>query len=334
MNENKEKILYRDDSPIVISRFIQREISQNMYKRVFGESAVADYNVYFYFDKYTIQTKGNTVLILFKKFRGTYPPEEFMRTFSQKLMRIMQSEISSNLKKYTPYKVTDLVDSTKIGFKFGKISIEHKLYFDVNRTENSQINKIKEHLKSIYNNQGSGGNINFKLNDDPYTINLNSGESLDSFVINISKSESEGRGDLKLITTNGPIIISLKGQTYRQFSGINEFLNDDEVKNFLTKLLNKTGDKSHCFSKITNPELIRRSMYGNNVNYIFIGDITLIGNNISAQTKVYKDGAIPDNVYIVSSPSNRVTKTLDGQVIQNTRVGIYDYKYLNASFEL
>lgn len=336
MNEKAEKILYREDSPIPISTFIRREISLNMYKKVFGGggSSVADYNVYFLGDRYEVNTIGNTILIRFKRFREKYPSEEYMRAFSQKLMTIMKEVISSNLKKYVQYNTSNLSDMSKIGFRFGKLNIELKLYFDVNRTQNSQINKIKEYLKSIYDKQGSGGSINFKLNDDSYTIDLSSGVGLDSFVIDIGSVESEGRGDLKIITTQGPVIISLKGQTYRQFSGVSEFLNFEEVETFLTKLLNKKGSKSGCYSKLSNSELIRKSMYGDNVNYIFIGAITLNENNISAQVKVYKNGEIVENAYIVSSPSNRNTRTSSGQLILGTRVGIYDSRYLNASVEL
>lgn len=307
-----------------------------------------DYSFYFGSGLYevVINSKGVVIVLIHKKSNGSYPDSNFLAKFTEILTTVLKNEISSSGNSYLSYPLNFENNNT---FRFGGIKCIIKPYRDTLRTQKIQIDKIKEFLKKIANY--SSTNIeNIKICGDAYTIDFNNISSIDEIVQTV-----DAKADCSIKTTSGPIYISLKGVTYRQFGGISGYIegkaadviSQNEIQEFIDKLKDKR-DKlgisqyqrmEGCYSQITNKNLINTALFGRNYNprgpygpynvtYIMIGNIITTENSISASKKNIKNGNILDmTFYIVSSYD---ASRNDGKV-PNTRIGIYDHKYNNPT---
>lgn len=324
-------------SGFVIKQTIENEISLNSFVR--SGFRRDDYSYYFGVNKFTVKSNGNKVIILLNKLsNGKYPSESHSNKFAQILSIILKNEISQNRGQYTPHSLSFISGNN---FTFGDSNILIKNYRDYNRTEKVQINSIKKMFKGIINNNFKES-IEFQICNDTHTINFNDGghiiSSIDQVVYGIN-----AKADCVITTQEGQIYISLKGETYRQFGGISEFMNSPEVSFFVKKLKdnqNKLNGKK-CYKKITDTDLINKSLFGrdygspakgpNNVNYVLIGNINTFGNTISASKNNIKNGqSVIKTFYIIATPdANR-----NDAGIPKTRIAIYDHLYLNADVNM
>jgi hypothetical protein len=328
-----------------VKSFIEN-ISSSMITRTFGAASARIFSNYFStLNPFKVVINGKVVEVRLMKRSNRYPTSDYMEKFSNMLFAILQNEISSKDNIFTPYSL-EKINETQ--FKIKDTIVLVKLFVDVTRTERQQIGYIKSCLKKIFDSGSQSGIINFKIDGDSYSITLTGGKDIHYFVSEVGTKYSDGetsKADLLIKTDQGSVYISLKGETYRQFSGIRSLKSEPEVEYFLNELEKITGDKSGYYKKIQSSTLIQKSMYGinyggpkglNNVNYIIVGNITFNQNSFGASTKIYKEGAIVDNAYIVSShQAGRNTKGVtDAQLFRNLRIGIYDTRYMEASNEI
>lgn len=321
-----------------IKSFIEN-ISSSMYLRSFGSNSSPAYYVYVAFNPIKIDLRGNKVVVNLLERSNRYPLSNYVDKYTNILSILLKNELSSKSNVYTPYDI-EVIDSTKIKIK--NITIVVKLYVDVTKSERSQIGYIKSTLKKAFDSTDSFNVINFKIDGDSYSITLFGENDIHYYVSEVGRDNN--KADVLIKTDQGPVYISLKGTSYRQFSGLEGLRSYPEVQDFLTKLSKVNGSKVGYYKVIKDVELIQKSMYGvnygspsyglNNVNYIFFGNITFNDNSFGASTKVLKKGEIVDIAYLVSSYSERNTVGVNNQVLNNIRIGIYDKRYMNASNEI
>lgn len=324
-----------------LKNIIENEIS---IKTLIRSGFPSDYySNYFSSGRFHIKIKNNSsIIILIKKTaEGRYPTSRFLEKFIEILTTILNNELSSSKSSKRPFTFTKINYNE---FIFGGTRVVVKNYKDSTRVEKIQVNKIKDFLKDLNENNIS----KFRILNDEYEIDFNAYNSIDDIVKVINQ-----KADCYIQTTSGPIYFSLKGETYRQFGGISVFktasdkMYETDIQDFIDKLKKyistnniKPGENLSCFRQISSKQLINMSVFGrnygssygpNNVNYLLIGNIILNGNILSSSTKAIKNGEnINKTFYIISTTD----KGRNDGGIKDTRIGIYDYKYKNANIEI
>lgn len=196
--------------------------------------------------------------------------------------------------------------------------------------EDRQVRKINDIIWKLYE---SPGPTTFKIGNKTYTIS--------NFNQNTIKQigSSGNKSDCVISTDSGNVYVSLKGNTYQQWSGVSDFPNDASVKTFVSKLSQikqqNPNDKNEYYMDISE-DLIKKAMYGkdfntvgpgspNNIDHILIGEgITINQNNEIIANKTYNRGDIPDvRPKIISRNSGAGDKNRSDMGIPNTRILIW-----------
>lgn len=196
--------------------------------------------------------------------------------------------------------------------------------------EDRQVRKINDIIWKLYE---SPGPTTFKIGNKTYTIsNFNQNT--------VKQIGSVGnKSDCVISTDSGNVYVSLKGNTYQQWSGVSDFSDDQSVKTFTDKLkqikAQNPNDKKEYHMNISE-ELIKKAMYGkgfsstgpgspNNVDHILIGEgITINQNNEITANKTYNRGDLPEiTPKIISRNSGAGDANRSDMGIPNTRILIW-----------
>lgn len=196
--------------------------------------------------------------------------------------------------------------------------------------EDRQVRKINDIIWKLYE---SPGPTTFKIGNKTYTIsnfNQNTVKQIGS---------AGNKSDCVISTDSGNVYVSLKGNTYQQWSGVSDFSDDQSVKTFTDKLkqikAQNPNDKKEYYMNISE-ELIKKAMYGkdfsstgpgspNNVDHILIGEgITIDQNNEITANKTYNRGDLPEvTPKIISRNTGAGDKNRSDFGIPNTRIVIW-----------
>lgn len=196
--------------------------------------------------------------------------------------------------------------------------------------EDGQVRKINDIIWKLYE---SPGPTTFKIGNKTYTIS--------NFNQNTIKQigSSGNKSDCVISTDSGNVYVSLKGNSYQQWSGVSDFPNDTSVKTFVSKLSQikqqNPNDKNEYYMDISE-DLIKKAMYGkdfntvgpgspNNIDHILIGEgITINQNNEIVANKTYNRGDLPDvRPKIISRNTGAGDKNRSDMGIPNTRILIW-----------
>jgi hypothetical protein len=196
--------------------------------------------------------------------------------------------------------------------------------------EDRQVKKINDIIWKLYE---SPGPTSFTIGNKTYTItNFNQGT--------VRQIGSKGdKTDCVIATDSGNVYISLKGNTYQQWSGVSDFANDPIVDNFANKLKqikSQNPNSKDEYHMSISDDLILKSVYGkdfnstlsgseNNVDHILIGEgITIDTTGTITANKTYNRGDIPSpRPHIVSRNTGPGDKNRSDLGIANTRVLIW-----------
>jgi hypothetical protein len=204
--------------------------------------------------------------------------------------------------------------------KLGSFSVFIKPFsnFNPKRVEEKQIQTLFKIFNNLDNSVGSPFKI--KIGKKIYEIDLQKNGS------NIIKKSTtiqgrETKSDFTIKTENlGDVYVSLKGDSSQQWSGVSDFLGEQEVKTFVGKIISKPIKSGWC-QKITDDTLIKKSVYGKNygqrtfgpenVNHIIIGENIEYNQILNKDyveitgLKTYDNG---DNLIISDSPHIQSSK--------------------------
>lgn len=218
----------------------------------------------------------------------------------------------------------------------GTFSIFVKPYsnFNPKRVEDKQIQTLFKIFNNLDNSVGSPFKI--KIGKKIYEIDLQK-NGTNTITKGTRIDGRETKSDIIIKTENsGDIYISLKGNTSHQWSGVSDFVKENDVKNFATNLILKKNKFGWCL-KLTDNDLIKKSLYGKeygskfgpeNVNHIMIGEnieYEQISNKDYAEIssiRTYDNGDIPIQSDFPHIQSSRDSKRND-LGFKNLRITIW-----------
>lgn len=316
-------------STLALTREI-KEINKISYVEVFGRNSEGDYNVYFANKLYKVKNKGNTITVLLYKRGNKLVSDDFIRSFTRNLIGVLQGVLSRDRNSYSPFDYQVLNENSFI--VNSTIKIEVKRYFDPYAKERTQVGRLADFLGKL-NNDNTGTEIVFRILGDTYKIDTNIIKTPDEMVDYLKNAE---RADIRInvnLGRNRPVKISLKWSKYRQLSGVNEFRGINQIDEFIEKvsLRQKLSQPYQgLYEPIIDPSyrFTEQVVFSDDVDYLMIGDIKMNGNQLSAD-QVYTRKTFRKKLYIVSSRDAR-----PNYGIPNVRIGIYDFKYLNANEDM
>jgi hypothetical protein len=307
-------------------------INQTSYREVFGRAKDSDYLVYFsnknlYEAK--VADKEKVITVFLQRRGGKTVTDDFISSFTTKLQEVLQGVLSQSAISYSPFSYKSLGDSSFLIISGGSsIKVEVKRHFDPYQKERMQVGALADFLGKL-NNEKSGNEIVFKILNDTYRVDTSIIHSANSMVDYLKNNE---RADVQINVNLGrssPVKISLKWDTFRQFSGVNEFRGIKQIDDFIEKvsLRYQLGEPhTKLYETLIDPgySLTQRVVFSEDVDYLMIGDITMVGegNTIGATEGVYRRGQYREKLYIVSSNSTDKQYGIPG-----VRFGIYNKKY-------
>lgn len=154
-----------------------------------------------------------------------------------------------------------------------------KSSYDPTRVEKSQIETIGKIFNNLFQVENEKP-FKIKIGGKVYEIDMN--ETGKNTISEVGRQGN--KADMVIKTQNsGDVYISLKDDSFRQWSGVSDLKNDKEIQDFYSKLhLREFQNKSiHKVSRqVSETSLVNKSVYGkdygnkfgpNNVNHIIIG---------------------------------------------------------------
>lgn len=227
-------------------------------------------------------------------------------------------------------------------FYVGKIIITAKhSMVDPKAVQRKQVATFKKIFKDLYMNSSSN-TFSFVLAKDTHTITDYTSNKVIELPNVGSTNKKETKADMIIKTDNGDLYISLKGNTFRQWGGLTQIIEETEVKDFVNaaKVGIASDSNVEYIRKVSSSDVINKSIYGKdygnafgteNVNYVIIGESISISspNNTIKASHIYKNGQKVDATYSPYFLSRKDSGRND-QGIQSTRLSIWPGKRNNA----
>lgn len=174
------------------------------------------------------------------------------------------------------------------------------------RVQNLQINKLNSIFSELDEQLESPFTLSIGGNDYVIDTAFNGGKIL------VSPS-AKAKSDVILLTQNaGSVYISLKANSFQQWSGLSDFKDNALVKNFVESV-NLQKQKTGWSRKVADPLLVNKFVYGknyggsfgeDNVNHVIIGNPGRIsyrlvsGKALLTATQIYTNGeTVANNIY-------------------------------------
>ena len=201
---------------------------------------------------------------------------------SKNQQQVLLNKIETGLRQDPKTALLNITKDAKSHLiKLGSFSVFVKPFsnFNPKRVEDKQIQTLFDIFNNLDNTVGSPFKV--KIGKKTYEIDLQKNAS-NTIQKGTRIQGRETKSDIVIKTENlGDIYISLKGDTPQQWSGASDFVNEQEVKTFVGKIISKSIKSGWC-QRITNDTLIKKSIYGKNygartfgpenINHILIGE--------------------------------------------------------------